>query len=970
MSDCVKVEQAPGCWTRANGETENILVVREFGTGAEGQAVLVRTHFTDITGEHITLEAGDVLRLGACLACCGDVTFSDLNPDGDLIATVTLANGQEVDLKAPFNPEVVTGVQATPTPTGNIENLNSVFKDAAAATWFVDHKGNAILMGASVFKALNRFVVDPGGLDTNNGADGAPFKTVQAAVAALGQGDIAVVNEGVYTGAVTMALQNTSMSGADGTVNSLTQIASLAVTTVSGTSNRVSDITILGAVTHTGGAPLYLHSVTVGGNYTSTSTAYEEINNCRLQDGTTTKTTTGILYVKDSLIGTANFNTAGSIIAFDNVTIDAGKTVTIGAGVIYSNNGTRGHLVIHPDAVPLATAALDAGLIGLAAKSTETATFNDIRLTNVPTITTATKMLVRDVNGIVSEQVAGAADSPNITYQANSDSFPASPKRADTVYVTTNGTRTGSVTEEWVYDGVGWTFVDGSVAVSGAVIDNTITDSALITTVGRYIVPATGLVGAFVGQANKYADWSGDLDETDPANPVPTNFVFVAPTSGDKVSINSGTNAGTVWSFNGTVWTQQAGTVGVPAAGQLLTITDLATITSAGAIDSPWSNVAGGQFTIGTGKWDVEYVLAFTAGNSSNWVQARIVNLAGVEVAGSRAIIVPFANSPATLNGNMQIEVSAASTYRLQARTFSGSTITINNTTATTGAAAQRGQSVIKWTKAVEFPPVVVDPTLVIPQQLSRLVVGYSASSTVFPNGGTGPIGVNAVPVVTGSRFALDGNTIIVRAGTPLVRLTGPTSGSFGGVGDAVFYWALEGQTTKYAPPNSTHSTGIISSMNSGTSAASSVCILEFTLTTDVRLILRVASSIGNFALSNAHSVITVEELPTMTITGTVDTALTPVNDQSNSGYYDIGNVRHQWGRDTSGNASTRTITLPAPFANTGYSITYGCDYNADNLVRSGNTVAKTTTSFTARCQQSAGGSTVSFDWIAIGRKP
>jgi hypothetical protein len=249
-------------------------------------------------------------------------------------------------------------------------------------------------------------------------------------------------------------------------------------------------------------------------------------------------------------------------------------------------------------------------------------------------------------------------------------------------------------------------------------------------------------------------------------------------------------------------------------------------------------------------------------------------------------------------------------------------------------------------------------------------VIGYSASSTVFPNGGTGPIGNSAVPVVTGSRFALDGNTVVIGAGTPSVRLAGPTSGSFGGTGDAVFYWALEGQTTKYAPPNSTHSTGIISSTNSGTNTASSLCILEFTPTTTVRLILRVTSSIGNFSMSNAHSVITVEELPTMTVTGTVDTSLTPVNDQSNSGYYDIGNVRHQWGRDTSGNASTRTITLPAPFANTGYSIAYGCDYNADNLVRSGNTVAKTLTSFTARCQQPSGGSATNFDWIAIGRKP
>ena len=63
-------------------------------------------------------------------------------------------------------------------------------------------------------------------------------------------------------------------------------------------------------------------------------------------------------------------------------------------------------------------------------------------------------------------------------------------------------------------------------------------------------------------------------------------------------------------------------------------------------------------------------------------------------------------------------------------------------------------------------------------------------------------------------------------------------------------------------------------------------------------------------------------------------------------------------------------IALPAPFANTNYRITYGCDWNADNLVRSGNTVAKMLTSFTARVQHNQGVSATNLEWIAIGRKP
>jgi hypothetical protein len=310
----------------------------------------------------------------------------------------------------------------------------------------------------AAFKELNRFYVDPNGNDANTGANEAPKLTVQAAIAALGQGDIAIVNEGVYTGAVTMNLQNTSMSGADGTVNSLTQIASLAVTTPSGTSNRVSDLTVLGAVTHSGGAPLYLHSVTVGGNYTSTSTAYEEINDCRIQDGTITKTTTGTLYIKDSLIGNATFNTPNQVISLDNVAIDAGDILTIGAGVIYMLNDVRGHVVIDPAAIPLNTAALGGGLTGLAAKSTETAAFNDVRLTNVPTITTATKVLVRDADGVVSEQLIASAPihaslSVLATAAQVTQTLPSVP--VGSVIVTRNGQ---DISDSWAWSGAVGTY--------------------------------------------------------------------------------------------------------------------------------------------------------------------------------------------------------------------------------------------------------------------------------------------------------------------------------------------------------------------------------------------------------------------------------------------------------------------------------------------------------------------------------
>jgi hypothetical protein len=77
---------------------------------------------------------------------------------------------------------------------------------------------------------------------------------------------------------------------------------------------------------------------------------------------------------------------------------------------------------------------------------------------------------------------------------------------------------------------------------SKVVIDNTIADSSLVTLAGRYIVPTTGLSGAFVGQANKYADWNG------------VTWTFSNPNVNDKVIITTGTNAGNVFQWDGTVW--------------------------------------------------------------------------------------------------------------------------------------------------------------------------------------------------------------------------------------------------------------------------------------------------------------------------------------------------------------------------------------------------------------------------------
>jgi hypothetical protein len=97
------------------------------------------------------------------------------------------------------------------------------------------------------------------------------------------------------------------------------------------------------------------------------------------------------------------------------------------------------------------------------------------------------------------------------------------------------------------------------------------------------------------------------------------------------------------------------------------------------------------------------------------------------------------------------------------------------------------------------------------------------------------------------------------------------------------------------------------------------------------------------------------------------------INDQATDGYVDIGNMRIQWG--IAGSASgLRTVTLPAPFRDTGYTVTANTDSAAgdppllNRLVMLG---GKTTGSFKGRAVKGDNtDSNFAFQWQAIGLKP
>lgn len=99
----------------------------------------------------------------------------------------------------------------------------------------------------------------------------------------------------------------------------------------------------------------------------------------------------------------------------------------------------------------------------------------------------------------------------------------------------------------YYYDGSDWKKFSSNLDYN-PILSNTISNSASITKKGRYIVPASGLSGSFIGQNNKYADYNG------------STFTFTTPTNGDSVQIEEGTNIGKIFYYDGTNWSESSKT--------------------------------------------------------------------------------------------------------------------------------------------------------------------------------------------------------------------------------------------------------------------------------------------------------------------------------------------------------------------------------------------------------------------------
>jgi hypothetical protein len=285
--------------------------------------------------------------------------------------------------------------QITPCPTYYTKKydhkVDSTFLNASGDSIIVVDNGvRSAIPISKTFRELNRFHVDPNGNDNNIGADESPVLTVAKGLTLLGQGDILLVGEGVYNETLTMSVQNTGLSGETALYGSLSQIGTLNVTTASGTSNKISDLTIA-TLNHTGGAPLYVTNSTVSGALTKNNASYIEIRNSSLQ-GVTNNFTGGSGLISNTLIGNTIINSGGYTIK--DVTIDPGDSLVIKSGTVYNIQNVTGKVVIEAGAIPMSTALQGLGLSAEYSKAYETDYANKLAMINPDSVATSANVVV------------------------------------------------------------------------------------------------------------------------------------------------------------------------------------------------------------------------------------------------------------------------------------------------------------------------------------------------------------------------------------------------------------------------------------------------------------------------------------------------------------------------------------------------------------------------------------------------
>jgi hypothetical protein len=120
-----------------------------------------------------------------------------------------------------------------------------------------------------------------------------------------------------------------------------------------------------------------------------------------------------------------------------------------------------GEVEINAAAIPLEAAILAQGGTAEQAKAAQTSSFNMLRMLDPDTEASPTKIVTWDeVTGRLEvSNLSAIASAPSVTFGTATPPTGGTPKEGDVYFVTSTGTSTGDVTEQWIYDATSSTWV-------------------------------------------------------------------------------------------------------------------------------------------------------------------------------------------------------------------------------------------------------------------------------------------------------------------------------------------------------------------------------------------------------------------------------------------------------------------------------------------------------------------------------
>jgi len=387
----------------------------------------------------------------------------------------------------------------------------------------------------------------------------------------------------------------------------------------------------------------------------------------------------------------------------------------------------------------------------------------------------------------------------------------------------------------------------------------------------------------------------------------------------------------------------------VPEFGENNSITNGQTI----AGGSGFVNVTGGSFTLpSAGTWDVTYNVFSQSTTSGFRARYQLVKNSDSSVVPNSYATTVFAagNYIQEVTQTVRIITTGAEIYKLQGFADNG-TVTIFNSTG-------EGNTKVNWTKASGFTPSSGQTVDYVGAERRSADVNTNLFTIPSTNGTTfGTLlgtanRINLTSATVSGNLAVNGtNGTIAIANTGAYTIT--TNVSIQSAGTT-------GQWGQLVKNNATVLTA--SAAYNQAAGAGLQIVLTYTGNftagdlIDVRVNSTAAGTIG--VIGYSYNVTQIGS--TSNTVGTL-----PANDQSAAGYFDIGNMRMQWGTHNDGNVDTTTVTLPAAFANTNYSVVATSNTSAGSL----DTESKTTTTFDID-RASTTVTTQLYSWFAIGQKP